>query len=211
MFDRGTRASIEINMTKDTLTEIHENLQKLQQDGFDRASKGLTAAPITSRKKIVRPKKLPAHYEAFKMWLSLPAQFIGKTPKELNELGITNPHLIELCQIKTQGSFVEAYKVNKNTLSEWRKELEHDPEVLKSYQSFGQLLTKNLMTALYENALKHGDAERIKAWMTFVEGWSPRETIIQTTTQFDVVGFIREVERQKAKERESNNTKKGHE
>jgi hypothetical protein len=184
-------------MSKDILKDIQASMEALKKPGHTATSKSVV---VKTPKKVEHNQKR-AEFETYKLWLSIPAQFIGMQEHDLAKLGVTDQRLIELSKIKTNTEFSKKFKVNMTSLTDWGKELKRDPDVLKSYVEIGQSLTKNLIMALYYAALKNGDAERLKAWMTFVEGWSPRETIIQTTTQFDVVGFIREVERQKEAER----------
>lgn len=98
--------------------------------------------------------------------------------------------------------FASTYKVSRDTLTDWYKELKNDPDVLNGYTSEYRSLTKAVIMALYVQALKHGDAERTKTWMTFVEGWTPREQVQQTATHFDIVSFIEQIEERNRKIRD---------
>ncbi len=182
------------------LDEIKKNLEKIQQAQRP-AAKALKTVPYKETTIPTKVKKIKRQFEhdMFILWRKIPVQWKGNNAAELASIGVEAEDMIRLVQCRSQAAFAKEFKVSPDTLSDWNRELKYDPSITRSYEKEFRILTQNLVMALYLKALKEGDPERLKAWMTFVEGWSPRETVIQTTTSFDIVAFMKEM-RAKAEE-----------
>lgn len=177
------------------LEQIHENLRKISK-GIQKPARSVAVVKVevsqTPKKKLA--KRRPYQFEMFKIWLSFPPQWHGQSAETLGKIGIQDPDAQKLLACRNFTQFAATYKVTQCTLSEWHKELKDDPDVLKGYTHEFRKLTKAGVMALYMQLLKNGDADRLKAWMTFVEGWKPTQAIEQTTVHFDVVSFIEKIE-----------------
>lgn len=104
-------------------------------------------------------------YEWYCIWRSLPPMMIHATEKGkklspqaiCEKFGIDDELLIELIEIKTQTEFCARYEVNKDTLTRWNK-LISSRDVLADIRKWAIRLSKNVMTSLYQNAMKSGGA-----------------------------------------------------
>ncbi|MFZ3044253.1 MAG: hypothetical protein WA058_04085 [Minisyncoccia bacterium] len=118
-----------------------------------------------------RGNKMESTRAAFRAWLLKPRIFLGKGEHVLNLLGITDVETVELYSIRSQGEFSEKFGVGEPTLSHWKREMQNGND-FKDFQIEMRGLTKNVMGALYRQAMAEGDAPRVKLWLQTVEGWN---------------------------------------
>lgn len=142
-------------------------------------------------------------HKLFDMWVTLPDQFKGMPERLTLLLGITDEVTLEVLKLTSMKAFAEEFGVIPQTLSRWRRELEHSDDYLPQVKDHMKKLTKNLMAALYRKAMEEGDAPRFTAWMKIIEGW--RE---QLGVETDIrVHNLSDEERKKLDELISKNTK----
>lgn len=117
-------------------------------------------------------------FELYKIWKSLPVIMLNKMRREdyLTTLGIDDPVVMELAQIKTQVEFASQYDLTPATLSEWNKKIfELDP--LAEAKNWARPLVKNMVMALYMHAIKKGDAQLIKLYLQVVNDFNEKSTV----------------------------------
>lgn len=119
----------------------------------------------------VSGKPRPVAKEALRVWLSIPAIFLGAPEQVIAKLGIEEQDVIEIMKIGTQRQFAETVGVIEPQISEWKKELTKDHDSFVETKAFMKRLTKNVLGSLYRAALSEGDAPRAKLWMQIVESW----------------------------------------
>lgn len=118
-----------------------------------------------------RGNKMESTRAAFKAWLLLPRTFLGQGEHVLRLLGISDIETVELYGIRSQTEFSEKFGVGGPTLSHWKREMQNGND-FKDFQIEMRGLTKNVMGALYRQAMAEGDAARVKLWLQTVEGWN---------------------------------------
>lgn len=109
--------------------------------------------------------------EALRVWLSIPAIFLGAPDQVISKLGIEERDVIDIMKVGTQRAFAELVGVQEQVVSEWKRELTKDHDSFAETKAFMKRLTKNVLGSLYRAALSEGDAPRAKLWMQIVESW----------------------------------------
>ena len=114
-------------------------------------------------------------YEIYVAWRSIPAFIRELQHQEIAEnLNLEEPLFAELLAIRNQTEFAEKYGVENSTLTNWNKLIQKkDP--LNESRKWASKFTKNILYALYKNALDTGNPASIKLWFEVVHGWSIRE------------------------------------
>lgn len=130
--------------------------------------------------------RLLATYETYILWRSLPAFFknppIDKkgnrpTPQEFCEtIGIDEPAILDLVTIRSQQEFSERFDVNKDTLTRWNKTIA-GRNTLNDLRAWATSLSKNVLMALYNNAVRKGMSFEAKLWFQLVEYWEEKQKL----------------------------------
>lgn len=108
----------------------------------------------------------PQAFETYVVWRSLPSLLRGKDEVELAQFGISDQLTIELLGIKSQADFRRLYGLSTATLADWNKRIDADDNLsLTPIVSWMRSLTPNVLTAVYQKAVKYGDAQRAKVWL----------------------------------------------
>jgi len=123
----------------------------------------------------IKPYK-EKEYREYLIWKSLPS-FLFKTPEDRLDLYDLPTEVVELLKLKTKKEFQEHFGLVESTLWRWDNETPPDEYKNISWKSWARKLTKNVMGALYRQALIDGDAARAKFWFQVVEDWSEKSTI----------------------------------
>lgn len=117
-----------------------------------------------------RELKHKSEYNAFVTWYSIPAQFRGLPSDKLVQLGIDEVHH-ELMKIKTQVQFAEKYKLNRDTLTDWKKRSHFDNDLKNQVdRAIFQKFYTRIVHAFSMKTIEHGDAQRFTAWMKMFAG-----------------------------------------
>lgn len=119
-------------------------------------------------------------FELYRLWKSLPVIHLKKmSPEQLfKEIGVDDPRITELLALHYQRDFAEKYDLEESTLSEWNKRVqEYDP--LQEVKTWAQPLVKNMILALYANAIKKGDPFLIKLFLQTINEWSEKVVVDQ--------------------------------
>lgn len=117
-------------------------------------------------------------FELYRIWKSLPVIMLNKMRREdyLTTLGIDDPVIMELAQIKSQVEFASIHDMEPATLTAWNKKiLELDP--LIEAKNWARPLVKNMLMALYMHAIKKGDAQLIKLYLQVVNDFNEKSTV----------------------------------
>lgn len=117
-------------------------------------------------------------FDIYAVWRALPTVTLNKMSRRdmLESMGVDDELILELATIKTQSQFAERYNVHINTLTDWNKRiLELDP--LREVKKWAQILTKNMVTAMYTHAIKKGDAQLYKLFFQVVNDWSEKQKV----------------------------------
>jgi len=113
-------------------------------------------------------------FQAYILWKSLPDILYGKDTKTLEALGITDEATKELLKLKTQTQFAERFGIAEvATLTDWNKKIKDNNLLINPKELFKDKI-KNVLTALYRNALIEGDAPRVKLLFQYVEDWKEK-------------------------------------
>lgn len=182
-----------------TPDELKQTLERINKMGGKAPAKPVAVVKKEGGQTGQKPprqyvKQLAKEFAYYKLWLTLPDQLRGQSRAQLEKLGVHDEELLNIISCATQTDFAERFKVRRQTLSDWNKQLKLDPDVIDGYARELQALTKNIAMAVYLNALKTGNPEAWKTWMIFIHGWNPKEKIEHTVAHFDVVGFIEQIE-----------------
>lgn len=116
---------------------------------------------------------------AFALWLTIPTRYLGAPEAIVKTLGISEPDVLELIQIKTVREFGEKCNVSHQAMADWRKEIVEGEEGEDVRRVFRGLMKEGL-GALYQGLLEHKDAERFKTFAGFVQGWMPGINLIHS-------------------------------
>lgn len=108
---------------------------------------------------------------AFFLWMQLPVRYRGAPDAVMNTLGIDGD-LRDLARIESMKAFGEVCHIGHGTLTQWRREFEESDEGKDTRKLFRRL-SREMVGALYRKGIEHGDAERFKVYMQYVEGWMP--------------------------------------
>lgn len=117
-----------------------------------------------------RGNKMERTRAAFQAWLLIPRTFLGQGERVLGLLGISDQETVDLYVIKSQAEFAEKFGVGEPTLSHWKREMQ-DGNDFSDFKRHMRGLTKNVMGALYRQAVAEGDAPRVKLWLQTIEDW----------------------------------------
>ena len=126
-------------------------------------------------------------FEMYLLWKSLPSLFkfppIDKksqtrpSSREFCEaMGIDDPVVIDMAQIKYQKDFAERFEVDENTLSLWNREIA-DRDPMEDLRAWAIKLSKNVLTALYNNAMRKGMALEVALWFKLVNQWNEKTVV----------------------------------
>lgn len=144
------------------------------------------AITVKVKEEEVKPYK-EYEYELYCLWKRLPFVFktppkdkatgIRPEPKEFLEmLGIVDPQIVELSEIKTQAQFGEKYNVNEKTLVEWNNTAKAR-SALDDIRKWATHMTQGILMAMGNKALRKGDSYEVKLWMQMIEGWQEKQTL----------------------------------
>ena len=109
-------------------------------------------------------------YRDYLIWKSLPS-FLFKLDKERVNLMDLPMEIVELLEYKTRKEFAEHFGIDRTNLWLWDNEPIPDKYKDLDWKNWAKKLTKNIIGALYRQALIEGDAARIKLWLQVIEGW----------------------------------------
>lgn len=133
----------------------------------------LMEACKAENKRVISGQPKPVAMQAFKLWLSLPESWLGQPESILHKLGVTDEDVVALAAFRTQRAFSEGMQVSYTVLSEWRKKMSPDDAVFDVKKMLAGKM-RNVIAAVYREALVHGDAERGKFLAKYVEGWEEK-------------------------------------
>jgi len=92
-------------------------------------------------------------------------------------MGIIDNETIELLKIRNQIEFGKRYKISQPAvLTRWNKKIREN-DLIPDEREFFKDKTRNVLTALYRNAIIHGNAAEAKLFFQYVKEW--REKIEQ--------------------------------
>ena len=145
----------------------------------------------------------PDTFELYCTWKSLPSFFkyppmprkgkVRPTTEEfLDGLGIDDPITRELAEIKSQRQFAERYNVHPDTLSDWNK-TNAVKDSLEEIRRWSRQLSKNVILALYNKALKDGSSFEVSLFFKLIEKWEEKSKIehdYKGVTEFKIIQQI---------------------
>lgn len=125
-------------------------------------------------------------YELYSAWRSLPA-FFKNPPKNKDgsalsprefcmTLGIDDEEIFALAEIPNQKAFAERHGLDVTTLVRWNKEL-NKTTGLDELRVWAKGLSKNVLMALYNTAIRKGFAIEAKLWFQLVESWEEKQKV----------------------------------
>lgn len=125
--------------------------------------------------------------EVYCLWKSMPSLFrypprakdgSSPSPRQFaTQMGIDDERMLELVEIPDQKRFAEKYKVHENTLTSWNREIVAKRSAHEMMRYWSSPLSKNVLMALYNNAIRKGMSFEVKLWFQLVEGWSEKTMI----------------------------------
>ena len=145
----------------------------------------------TKTKNINNPYKKEI-YETYVIWRSIPAFLREKKHEDIaEELKIDQELISDLVVIRTQTEFAKKYGIENSTLSNWNKLIEKR-DALGDARQWASKFTKNIVFALYQNALKTGNARSVELFFKAISKWNPKQSKqseYRGVTQFNIQGF----------------------
>ena len=125
-------------------------------------------------KKAGTPTKY-AEKEIYWTWYSIAPILRMRSVAELDTMGIADPLVRNLMEIKNQKDFMKKYKISQATASKWNKEFSERP--MRERFSWLRTLTGNVLISMYRKAIAEGDAPRVKLWAQLVEDWTEKSEV----------------------------------
>lgn len=126
-------------------------------------------------------------YNKYKVWKAIPSLLrnppmdkITRTRPDPREfaiaMGIEDEETLELIDIPTQKAFAVRFGLSEDTLVDWNKTagLQNTMEQVRAWATH---LTKNVVLALYNNAIRKGNMMEVKLWLQVVEGWEEKQKV----------------------------------
>ena len=131
-----------------------------------------------------------AEFAAFVAWSSIPSmlrfppadQKSGErpTPRQFAQaMGIEDEEILRLVEITTKQQFAAEYRVSPDTLTDWSKKIAKR-DGMDDLRMWAQKLSKNMMFAMYNHAIRKGNPLLMKLWFETVEKWTPKLDINAT-------------------------------
>ena len=115
------------------------------------------------------PRELAQIFDLFAQWLALSPLLKQLNPMKLEKIGIDDPDELKLLSIRTQKAFAEEFKVDENTLTNWKKKEELWEAVARYMKKWGKSKTPSVLAGFYRKAVSEGDAPRVKLWLQYFE------------------------------------------
>jgi hypothetical protein len=122
-------------------------------------------------------------FRMYLMWKSLPP-LMRFPPKDRNgnqttsedfcdELGVDNPMVRDLVNIKRQKDFAERFKVDEDTLTAWNKKIREN-NLLDDIRTWANEMTRNIVLSLYSHTVRKGNPLNFKLWFQIVSQWEEK-------------------------------------
>lgn len=126
-------------------------------------------------------------YNKYKVWKAIPSLLryppMDKITKQRPNprdfaisMGIEDEETLELIDLPTQKSFAEKFGLHQDTLVDWNKTLGLQSS-MEQVRAWATHLTKNVVLALYNNAIRKGNQMEVKLWLQVVEGWEEKQKV----------------------------------
>lgn len=147
----------------------------------------LSSGEKTEEKEHRTDEEYEAIFNIYSVWKSIPrfnfvnpaTKFKMSSEELLETLGIDDPQILELAKIKTQTDFGERYDIHITTLTLWNKRLTNEYDPLTEVKKWAVGLTKNMVFAMYNHAIRKGDAQLYKLWFQVVNDWEEKAQLLQ--------------------------------
>jgi hypothetical protein len=148
-------------------------------------------------------------YNKYKVWKAIPSLLkyppVDKITRERPEprdfaiaMGIEDDETLELVEIPTQKAFAQRFGLSEDTLVDWNKTvgLQSSMEQVRNWATH---LTKNVVLALYNNAIRKGNMLEVKLWLQVVEGWEEKQKVEHeylgvASVQYEIVKVEKPIE-----------------
>ncbi len=138
-------------------------------------------------------------YAKYILWKAIPP-FIKKPPADrkgnvptslefAESMGIDDPDILELVSIPTQTAFAQLHGISRETLSIWNRKLKTRDD-MADMRTWARALSRNMLTSLYNHAIRKGNPLNIKLWFELVNGWESKSKVehnYKGITQFTVI------------------------
>jgi hypothetical protein len=126
-------------------------------------------------------------FNKYKVWKAIPSLLrnppVDKYTKQRPHprefaiaMGIEDEETLELIDIPTQKAFGERFGVHPDTLSDWNRSADVSNS-MEQVRAWATHLTKNVVLALYNNAIRKGNMMEVKLWLQVVEGWEEKQKV----------------------------------
>lgn len=124
----------------------------------------------TNTKNTSKPYKREL-FEVYILWRSMQG-FMGQisAQKAVKSFGKCNSDIGVIFSIKNQSEFAKKYKIENSTLTNWNKLIDRK-DLLKDVLEPAKRLTQKVIFSLYKNIEENGNAEEVRLWFQYVEGW----------------------------------------
>ena len=116
-------------------------------------------------------------FPTYLLWKSLPSLLLANLD-EAKRMGIKDEQIISLLGVENQTAFAARFKVSQITLSFWNKHIDKKGLLKDQRMVWMKKLTSNVVMALYREAIKEGDASRVKLFMQMVEGFVETQKVV---------------------------------
>lgn len=148
-------------------------------------------------------------FNKYKVWRAIPSLLrnppmdkISRTRPEPRDfaiaMGIEDEETLELVDIPTQKAFGERFNVHPDTLTDWNRTVAVVSS-MEQVRNWATHLTKNVVLALYNNAIRKGNMLEVKLWLQVVEGWEEKQKVEHeylgvASVQYEIVKVEKPIE-----------------
>lgn len=160
------------------------------------------------RKKMVQPMRLPDVYEKYKLWKSLPSMWKGMSRQMLQEkFGIEDEDMLEMLEMRWQNDFAKKFNLDITTLTKWNHRMEEDGiDHLEEVKKWANRLTKNVVLAHYNKAIRKFDPVSGDIWYKTIAGFSEKKQI-QHSGKLSLLDLAKELDDEEQAIAKKTNTK----
>jgi len=143
------------------------NVKKRYKTGIVKVIKKAKARVDEAPATMTSPKE--KEKQEYILWKTL-GPLRGMSEEKLEAMGINDPIIMGLAEIKNQSQFARAKKVRMSTLSNWNKSLDM-VEFMEEMYGWMKSLTPGVMMSMHKNIKKRGGAPEVKLWQQLVHDW----------------------------------------
>lgn len=189
----------DITLTEQELTtEKNQELIQAPDDAQDELDTLIAINEKTFKSPHVKKEKGERDMKLYMAWKSMP-ESVKKMPTEKQKaLGynVNSAIFQKLISIKSDSDFCQAFRVNKNGPSRWKRRKEFWDQ-LDIYQKKQNVMRfqKDVDFSFTQATIENADAARVKLWKQLNEGWSEKTENLNVNVTLTPAQLVEEIEK----------------